>query len=219
MTIRPIIFNGEMVRALLDGRKTQTRQVLKPQPEYRGGYGCMHDPEEWGWEDECGNHAPVTSHRPRGQNYAPGDLLWVRETWAKSGFGWGNESRLGRKHYRADPDHGWQPCWGPWKPSIHMPRWASRLTLRVTDVRVQRVQKISEGDAEAEGCSASGWSPSPADPDNVTGAESLSARDAFTRLWNSIYAKRGTGWDANPWVVAITFDVIRANVDSLKEAA
>lgn len=211
MSDKPILFAGPLVRAILEGRKTQTRRILKPQPDYRGGYGHMDDPEEWGWEDECGAHVSVTEIAPNGFNVC--DRLWVRETFAISGIGWGkkpSEAYGGRLHFRADPDHGWKGYWGNWKPSIHMPRWASRLTLIVDDVRVQRLQEISDGDAMAEGCHGGHGS--------IPGyGYSATPVEHFRSLWNSI---NGAGaWDANPWVVAVTFRTVHANIDAMEKAA
>ena len=127
MSDHPIIFSGPMVRSLLDGRKTQTRRVLKPQPQ-------GEQPKNW------------TRANDKAVRYAPGDRLYVREAINKV-------STPGDVVYRADFEAGGNDGAGlGWRPSIHMPRWASRLTLTVTDVRVQRLQDISEEDARAEGC-------------------------------------------------------------------
>ena len=230
MTDRPIIFSAPMVRAMLDGRKTQTRRVLKPQPTGQPSANChpAHKPRhpapyldaycgeprtpqnprgqgrDWHWwqvDDRCG---PVACRVP----YAPGDRLWVREAvcWV-SGWGW---------RYRADNDDLAEKREtgevSRWRPSIHMPRWASRLTLTVTDVRVQRLQDISEADAVAEGCDAvlalTIKRPNGAHPGNP--------RECYCDLWNSLH---GPGaWDANPWVVALTFTVQRGNIDQIGDA-
>lgn len=215
MADKPIIFSGPMVRALLDGTKTQTRRVLKPQPEFRGGCGDYHDAEEWGWEDECGAPVSVIDICPNGMR--KGDRLWVREavTWV-SAWGW---------RYRADNDDLAEKREagevGKWKPSIHMPRHASRLTLTVTDVRVQRLQQISEADAVAEGVSKT---------DGITDAHNhwvdmgggdlitgWDAREVFAGLWNHING--GVAWAANPWVAAYTFTVHRGNIDQMPGVA
>lgn len=199
---KPMLFSGPMVRALIDGRKTQTRRVLKPQPDYRGGAGDYIDPEEWGWEDEDGYHVSVLDIAPNG--YRIGDRLWVRETWtAQMDHGWSiadARSRMHNEHilYRADGNDSIDGWW----PSIHMPREFSRLTLIVTGVRVQRLQEISEADAVAEGC------PCQTD-DDLSGME---ARGWFRDLWDSLNAKRAP-WDSNPWVVALTFEAHRCNID------
>lgn len=195
MADKPILFSGPMVRALLNGSKTQTRRVLKPTAE------AFETPK-----------------------YRRGDRLWVRERFAISGIGWGkkpSEAIGGRVHFHADPDHGWQTYWGNWHPSIHMPRWASRLTLIVTDMRVQRVQDISETDAIEEGCRPFFDEANPKICAGPNGHQHKMAPlkgpvDDFHRLWDSLNAKRGFGWDANPWVVATTFTVHRCNIDQME---
>lgn len=177
MKERPILFSGPMVRAILDGRKTQTRRPVK---SLRHPYGHLLGPEGVAREF----NAKTESIRcPLGQ---PGDRLWVRETWTQntSGVVW----------YRAD---GHPIADGLWRPSIHMPRWASRITLEMTRVWVERVQDITEEDAMKEGFirelkpdGSVGW-----------GAELVEAMDAFRDTWQSIY---GT-WDANPFVWAVEF--------------
>ncbi|WP_212525889.1 hypothetical protein [Actibacterium sp. MT2.3-13A] len=209
MTDKPILFSGPMIRAILDGRKTQTRRVLKPLTpvQYERGITACETPDGARWR----------------LLYAIGDRLWVREKFAVSGIGWGKkpiDAIGGKVHYTADPDHGWHDYWGNWHPSIHMPRWASRLTLVVTDVRVQRLQEISEADARAEGArfameptrKLQGWT-----FDEVYSR--AMARDAFAHLWDGLNAKRGFGWAANPWVVALTFTVHRCNIDQMATAS
>ena len=218
MADRPIIFSAPMVRALLEGRKTQTRRVLKPQPDFRGGAGDYHDAEEWGWEDEDGYHVSVLDIAPNG--YRRCDRLYVREAHALVPA---TAYRMSKGVTQAvDPSdrdracvyrEGWERCAPRWRPSIHMPRWASRLTLTVTDVRVQRLQDISEADAVAEGVihdSFGGW----------RGHEGTigypTAIWAYHHLWNSLH---GPGaWDANPWVVAVTFTVQCGNIDQIGDA-
>lgn len=222
MTDRPILFSGPMVRAILDGRKTQTRRVLKPQPFPVGG--PFYQPH------------PVMSPRERHsvslqwfianfQNvpWAVGDRLWVCEAYrVHHRFDHVKPSEIqaieGDVFYQANdpviPVH-----LGKLRPSLFMPRWASRLTLTVTDVRVQRVQEMSEDDAWAEGCKPGdpddNGNPFPAEePHPVGGFVGWEcARDWFADLWDSLNEPRGYGWEANPWVVAITFDVRRCNID------
>lgn len=185
MNAKPILFSAPMVRALLDGRKTQTRRIAK---EFAGR------PEL----DAILRRFPEQQGCPFGEF---GDLIWVRETWAHGGFA--EETRECQPLYRADAPLDV----GPWTPSIHMPRWASRLTLRITDARVERLQEISEADAKAEGVEFG------AITNQLTGEIDRDACEAFEELWESI---NGPGsWDANPWVWAITFDVIHKNVDAL----
>jgi hypothetical protein len=189
-TDKPILMSGPMVRAILEDRKLMTRRVQKM------AY------------DSCGD--PIMPGDPRLPcPYPPGTRLWVRETWQEffademPGRNHGPDGRMGvpanpdRKsyvYYRADgeathSEHGA----ANWRPSIFMPRWASRLTLEVTEVRVQRVQDITHKDALAEGVS---YDVSLPDGSPVP---------RFQKLWNSINQKRGYGWDTNPWVWAYTF--------------
>jgi hypothetical protein len=210
---RPIIFSGEMVRAILEGRKTQTRRIVKPQPEgieapeegfihlsddgLLGGrqrYLCG-DPENPGVDVEWWEF-PVRC--PHG---IPGDRLWVRETfWQECNVGMTVSEEIvsewiSEAHYEYPGRRRRGNSCGK-RPSIHMPRWASRILLEVADIRVERLQGIRETDAMAEG---------------VTPANSewdACYTDAFIRLWDSINAKRGFGWDVNPWVWVIEFKVV-----------
>lgn len=177
MTEHPIIFSGPMVRAILRGQKTQTRRIARWDQRF---------PPDAELRDELVCHCPYGS---------AGDLLWVRETWSSILDDARTDSE--RVVYRADLGSSADKV-QVWRPSIHMPRWASRLTLRIAEVRVQRLQEISEEDAEAEG---------------ITGDEALVGqianpfRTAYADLWDSINAKRGYGWGANPWVWVLTFEV------------
>lgn len=218
MADRPILFSGPMVRAIIEGRKTQTRRVLKSQPEYRGGFGCEHDPEEWGWADENGDHISVLDVAP----YRKGNRLYVREAWQALSFG-DYEPTIHRpydlRYAATDPlaDCDADVRGYPWRPSIHMPRGASRLTLIVTDVRVQRLQEISEDDAVAEGTRqdrvGAGTFIGREGPRNLV-TPWPTAREAFADLWDSL-AKPGATWADNPWVVAITFDTHHCNIDAM----
>lgn len=200
---RPILMSAPMVRAILDGRKTQTRRVIKPQPSA----GVRFSPfVASGIEDGHGREIRMP--------WRPGDRAWVRETWACLDSKPRPGSRLA---YRASTDGERVRVDAPWHPSIHMPRWASRLTLLIEDVRVQRLQDISEEDARAEGI-VDGGCLSCGRPEPCGCAfPSPSARDSFVGLWNSIYGP--DAWFDNPWVVALTFRPVFANIDSLKEAA
>ena len=222
MKERPIIFNGEMIRAILDGRKTQTRIPIKPQPTEcglvfrRAGVSEKLEDDFYAWEDDG---LLLDEHSEDGgpcQRLCPfgvvGDRLWVRETYTTAERIWDGDScrsfmvpgivRGGSFfRYRADGEIDD----ARWRPSIHMPRWASRITLEITKVKVERVQEITEEDARAEGIIDGGClncgKPEPcgcSDP-------RPDARDAFVWLWDSIYAKRGFGWDSNPWVWVIEF--------------
>lgn len=205
MKERGMIFNGEMVRALLNGNKTQTRRPIKPRPLW-----------------VYGGKVPVRTEDadPKGEIRCPfgqvGDQIWVRETFRL--FDHSDECGAsahcscppsGTPIYRADFDD----AESKWTPSIHMPRWASRILLEITNIRVQQLQDISEQDAISEGvnsdtaieqddfgqwCGGVAWRnylESEADYDCV------SARDSFTTLWESLYGN----WDENPWVWVIEF--------------
>jgi hypothetical protein len=227
MKERPILFSAPMVRALLDGSKTQTRRIIKKQPKgklmqfvhlLRRGWHAWYDGED---QVNC----------PYGQ---PGDRLWVRETWRIGA--WNEDEEQIAVDYMADgyarkewldvplderdlfsrlwkqstddaikagikrdffDEYHWEPGQSPCRirPSIFMPRWASRITLEVVDVRVERLQDISEADAWAEGCL--GYD------DDVTGGQS--GYGEYAQLWESINGKGS--WDANPWVWVIEFKV------------
>lgn len=182
MTDRPIIFSAPMVRALLEGRKSQTRRLLKPP------YGTLEYLRDGTWRPIC-------------IKFFPGDRLYVREAFCPR---LGYPAPIAKPHYRADDD---RPEWrGLWKPSIHMPRWASRITLTVTEVRVQRLQEISEADARAEGVTQHryGTARNPSWTDYKT---------SFEWLWDSLHGP--DAWAANPWVVAVSFTVDRRNIDNL----
>lgn len=217
MKERPVIFNGEMVRAILAGRKTQTRRVMKVQPPEGWGplnsfgvedpnartytkavvdrHGYMQaGPQVFGVADETWGAVS-----PFGQ---PGDRLWVRETHREVGYsecGCSDhcECQKGGYVYRADGFYGEEK----WTPSIHMPRSACRLLLEITDVRVERLNDINEQDALAEGMDdgtsqaaiAVGWFEKP--------------RKAFRRLWERIYGQES--WDSNPWVWVVEFKQVQ----------
>lgn len=196
-----MIFNGEMVRAILDSRKTQTRRVIKLFHE-RG----MLNPVVRGRNGEISSVscrlAPMLC--PFGQ---PGDRIWVRETFSAVPD---HDEPVGCSAllYAAD---GGTP-YGKWKPSIHMPRWASRILLEITDVRVDRLNGISEADAQAEGIDMEALADSQDGYDciadhNMTGRPT--ATGAFKYLWESIYGEEN--WLANPWVWVIEFKRIEGN--------
>jgi hypothetical protein len=205
VTDRPIIFSAPMIRALLDGRKTQTRRVLKPSRKItRLGYtdpllrlDVLHG-ALWWWD---GIHECVGASQA--YPYATGDRLWVREAFRYDAYpplSWSHWP----VHYEADGNRDTREGMGAdsrLRSPIHMPRWASRLTLIVTDVRVQRLQEIDRGDAMDEGC------PFP----NM--AHGKDPRHWFNYLWNSLHGP--DAWDANPWVVALTFTVHRCNIDQV----
>lgn len=226
MTDRPILFSGPMVRAILDGRKTQTRRVLKPQP---CGHPFQGDDGAWNesWEDgrlSCGG-AEREVTRPLRLRYQPGDRLWVREAWCDASTGGASTDTI---YFRASPDdvrfNRKDGSWGAegpsrfataptrWRPGIHMPRWASRLTLIVEAVKVGRLQDISEQDAIAEGVVYDQTT----DLYGVAGFESDTATGAFCSLWMSING--ADSWASNPWVAAISFRTVKANIDQMEDA-
>lgn len=191
---RPIIFSADMVRAILDGRKTQTRRVVKPQPKSPHlGYMAVE-----GGALQCGPDYPDGDDDfvrcPYG---VPGDRLWVRETWDWVAGGsiisiQGGESqskRIDQVIYRAD---GGNPVSCGWTSAAHMPRWASRITLEIVDVHVERVQYISELDAYSEGTSRPDGTRPPLDGTGLSNFYPY--RELFQQLWDSLNAKRGLGW-------------------------
>ncbi|NDV87060.1 hypothetical protein GTW51_10135 [Aurantimonas aggregata] len=235
MTARPILFSGPMVRALLDGSKTQTRRVLNPQPDsFETSPGLLCTASLHFDEDEaCGRIAlgndgcgVITMQRA---GYAVGDRLWVREAWRTG-------AAFDRFPPRDIPTHAHIACeadddrarlTGKLRPGMFMPRWASLLTLIVTDVRVQRLQEISEADAIAEGIkkdyaagmpSAWGWHDY-LRGDDIAKRHFSDPRESYRTLWDGLNAKRGYGWNANPWVVAVTFTVHRAKIDAPERSA
>lgn len=192
MTERPILFTGPMVRALLDGSKTQTRRVVKMPPSW-DCFVCADWGDGW-WpyrsdDGESPNYDnnEIPMRCPYGQ---PGDRLWVRETWAPHpDF----PETVRRGVYRADPECKYDV--ERWRPSIHMPRWASRILLEIVSVRVERLQDIGVDEIEAEGVVTS-------DADIMQHGCRARVLD-WQRLWESI---NGAGsWDANPWVWAVEF--------------
>lgn len=244
---RPILFSGPMVRAILAGRKTQTRRVVKFPAWMQDADGGQSPeiPQQFdGYQDMVpitAGHVESYCHCPYGQ---PGDELWVRETWVEClhtspgtdqphvcdgdkliEHATQYEGSDGKKHWRYDgrvicyrATSDVEFCDGDgftgdmanrddmprWRPSIHMPRWASRITLAVTDVRVERLQDISEADAIAEGVELTQQSQGlyykhPSDQ-RMTAVASL----AFQWLWESINGP--DSWDANPWVWVVEFE-------------
>lgn len=210
MTERPMIFNSEMVRAILDGRKTQTRRPIKF-PFKDRNLGCELSGNELAGELSSGNYL----NSPFGK---PGDRIWVRETFQGPLFDFDQMDAYCKDSapfekaqfcvYKADgkpapeffdADDNLHCCW---RPSIHMPRWASRILLEITDVRVERLNCITEESAQAEGVAKlregfwkhyqPGWT-----------QHQLSARGSFVTLWKSIYGEEN--WQANPWVWVVEF--------------
>lgn len=195
MKERPLLFSSAMVHAILEGRKTQTRRIVKLTDS--GRVKGVGSPKNWHIDDH-----DVVNACPYG---IPGDRLWVKETFAH----WSPKIIK----YRADGEcsdgdrrEHYTP--GKWRPSIFMPRWASRILLEITNVRVELLQDITEDGALAEGiekltgqfdgCYAAGQSLS-----------GTTARECFQRLWNYINAANGFGWEANPWVWVVEFKKIK----------
>lgn len=220
MAEKPILFSGPMVRAILDGTKTQARRVVKPKPVSLGGPApkvFVHPADASAEFSDRGGFCVQVTKSPYGK---PGDRLWVRETWAD----WTDvdsercvvyqSDGLARKvlcDYGGDGDpvelvEETTPIWPveKWRPSIHMPRWASRLTLNVTGVRVERVQEISHEDCIREGVDSGRWTA--CDGKRTLPAGHSNARNRFRALWDSINADRGFGWQSNPWVWVIEFE-------------
>ncbi|MFW3863117.1 hypothetical protein [Klebsiella pneumoniae] len=186
---RGMIFNAEMVRALLDGRKTQTRRPIKWKQTRFTEVGEREDGSKWPWSEDAEHACDFWHPCPFG---AVGDRIWVRETWADTGA-----SAPDLKLYRANyPEHvpsiyeNVPPAKEiRWTPSIHMPRTASRILLEITDVRVERLRSMSQDDARAEGV--------------IAASGPMEAGLAFRELWDSIYGEES--WKANPWVWVIKF--------------
>ena len=212
MTDKPIIFSAPMILALLSGSKTMTRRVLKPRKmvdhvflTFSDDY--ILDPGNARWLRDC-------------HGFVRGDRLWVRENFAHVPASAYRAST--GVHQTLDPTDsdmaaiyaaGWERSAPRWKPSIHMPRWASRITLIVEGVKVERMQDISEADAQAEGIGQYArdglwtWA-----PPGMSSTGWHTARGAFDALWTSIHGP--DAWAANPWVAAITFEVLRENIDA-----
>ncbi|MDA4663936.1 hypothetical protein NY608_18840 [Enterobacter hormaechei] len=204
MTERGMIFNGEMVRAILDGQKTQTRRIMQVQPD-TPEFGLRRIIESsianeigmyfWSQEDARGIKARSK------QFFCPfgdvGDRIWVRETWAEAGAS-APDLILYRANYPAHvPTHyeNVPPAEDVrWTPSIHMPRWASRILLEITDVRGDQLNDISEEDARSEG---------------ISGSSARDVKEAYAALWRSIYGS--DSWRANPWVWVIEFKRIEGD--------
>lgn len=205
MSIKPILFNTDMVRAILDGRKTVTRRLVKPQPTSKMFTGVCTDSTarndksvgQWFWGDKPGKLKEGAK-----PPYQPGDILYVRETWHKyiKRVGKGEGCHLaGFYGYKASVKNS-EDSNTPWKPSIHMPKEAARIWLKVTNVRVERLQDITTDQIEAEGVVI--WN----DYRPLNGEEKLYA---FSQLWvgtvKEVDIKR-YGWESNPWVWVIEFE-------------
>lgn len=241
MADKGIIFSAPMVRALLDGRKTQTRRLFKArwglgEPSNLRDHGIgdysgrANDPASWGYpgyEEGCDASLALW---PELSGYAPGDRLYVREAAWIAPVGWTDSpvNPMGPHRqevaYAADDRSGYTANAAKdyklrLRPSIHMPRWASRLWLAVTEVRVQRLQEISEADSIAEGIE-----PFDGIDSDCWGfrnyAEGDEPRhwiapiDSYRTLWNSLHTEPGTRWEDYPWIVAVSFGVHHGNIDA-----
>lgn len=204
MKERGMIFNGEMVRAILDGRKTQTRRPIKWKQTRFTEIVEREDGSKWPWSEDAEHACDFWHPCPFG---SVGDRIWVRETFQGPLFDYDLMDNYCKYPtpfkkpefcvYKADgvpapefydADDELHCCW---RPSIHMPRWASRILLEITDVRVERLKSISDGDAIREGCSTA----------DMKSGDCVA--DVFARLWASIYGS--DSWNANPWVWVIEF--------------
>lgn len=203
MKERGIIFNTEMVRAILDGRKTQTRRIINPQPELtqKSGFKWKGGLFGAGSDDRETNRNFAHKNCPLGK---VGDRLWVRETFQA---GLCTESTFAYKatHKPSDLEEGWDEII-KWRPSIHMPRFASRITLEITDVRVERLNNISPRDVVSEGLIQL---PASGRYVRFEGAQyfGLAYRDhkeAFADLWDEV-SKPDWSFESNPWVWVIEF--------------
>jgi len=222
MAEKPILFSTEMVKAILKGQKTQTRRVIKPQPTLE------MDGEIDGAGNQCGYGLELhwkgkLLYPPRDCPYGqPGDILWLRETWCRE---WKDpEGFTGKYLYKADGVeviHVDGSEKSPWRPSIHMPREAARIFLKVKNVRVERLQDISKADALAEGVDAiNGWlldrsdkwcryTIKVAEQQGRSRPRVADAIGGFACLWDSINGKRGYGWESNPLVWVIEFEMVK----------
>lgn len=222
---KPILFNTEMVQAIIEGRKTVTRRLVKPKSKNAYGFFVTHrksDGAFMGVYDYDENEQMFESSQT--PPAVPGDILYVRETW--NHYRCENCQTKERREgyfYKASPEDKKelpdyiQYHWGEkWKPSIHMPKEAARIFLKVTDVRVERLQDITEEDAYREGTNPwdeacyedNGWQPTLADPDSGGECDIIAG---FHKLWNSTIKKDDIdtyGWNANPWVWVIEFEKV-----------
>lgn len=212
MAIKPILFNTEMVRAILDGRKSCTRRIVKPQWEECPNCKYVHN--EYIYDNLAENVYCASCGYPfvpeRRAPYQPGDTIYVRETWCDDRQ-FTREDTHGRYFYKASEEDGFTV---KWHPSIRMPKEAARIWLKVTDVRVERLQEITEEQACMEGTDPwdeacyenNGWHPTFSDPDSGGDPNMI---EGFHKLWNSTIKKSDLdryGWDANPYVWVISFE-------------
>lgn len=214
MATKGIIFSDAMVCALLEGRKTQTRRLLNGVPDWATSVSEVFRPQGlWQWSEP--EQSPLRPLRrwPSGHAlkapFIPGDRAYVRECWGMNHYEYERGKAPKVRPADLDDTHlSYRATEGDceirnelrYRPSIHMPRWASRIWLEVEDVRVERLQSISEADAIAEGLAG-------------VPLEGMDPRGWYRDLWDNLHIADGTRWDHNPWVVAVTFDVQLGNVD------
>lgn len=233
MKERPILFSGAMVRAILDGTKTQTRRIVKPQPEGTEFMACgwyfplLVDTKgiEYPGDEVFGLSSVSGSYAVKCPYGKPGERLWVRETWYPNDpTPWYRADFIQRyQAWERDTPAGILRLEDAWKPSIHMPRAASRITLEIVSVRVERLQEISETDAMAEGIKrfvppfervsdewprdGNGWLRPTYDAEERPKTYQCPVT-AYRKLWESI---NGPGsWEANPWVWVVEFKKVEA---------
>lgn len=213
--MKPILFNTEMVRSILEGRKTVTRRVVRPQPKSHIAYACMGDGcGKWGypgkdawkyWDDDSFRLPDDISHNELKVKWTPpchmGDILYVRETWC-SAYDGERYFYLSDKHTDREEKQLLDYNDVKWRPSIHMPKEAARIFLRVTDVRVERLQDITSEQIDAEGCKEWAYS--------VKTGELLPSGPSFFQIkWDRTIKPADLplyGWEANPWVFVIEFE-------------
>lgn len=217
---KPILFSTPMVQAILSGNKTQTRRIIKGLP--KGAYKIWFDGAEWIIENAIGQCWSTHFYCP----YEIGDILWVRETYAKTGDNHNDDwPGHGDYYYKADnpfneielhKEYPYMKGWPKWRPSIFMPKEACRIKLKITNIKAQKLQDISENDALAEGI-GSGFQMNAGYPDyehiNKSGICTLtqdSAINSYASLWDKING-HGT-WNANPWVWVIEFKKISPDI-------
>lgn len=217
----PILFKGPLVTAVLDGSKIQTRRLIKPQPETwltsgRQPWNFMG--RTWGWQFSNGTRACSSENTLNCPYGSKGDQLWVRETWARIEVA----DDVTETQYRADSgdkypggwpaDEGADELCPKWKPSIHMRREYSRIQLEVTEVRVERLQDITEEDAQAEGLIpipiTVDCGPMTESTGGACGGGYITARESFATYWDAINSHRAP-WASNPWVWVISFKRLR----------
>jgi len=202
MKAKPILFSTDMVQAILENRKSMTRRIIKPQPADDISIDKSFKNHTMFRSSLKHDYGSSTVHPPK---YQVGDILYVRETWNTTddcGLFPPWKSTGTHYMYKADAPDSEAAKTAKWRPSIFMPKEAARIFLRVTDVRVERVNNITVPDCEAEGVTVP-----------------FCTRENFVKLWNSINEKRGYGWDVNPWVWIYEFEVIDPTLKAAADRA